>query len=78
MILDYFALRFNNATILLLPVEKIFFELTIVIGIAAILAIIFRFFKQPAILAYILTGVIIGPLAIIRIDTGEVMHSLDK
>ncbi len=58
--------------------EKIFFELTIVIGIAALLAIVFRFFKQPAILAYILTGVIIGPLAIIRIDTGEVMHSLGQ
>lgn len=58
--------------------EKIFFEITIVIGIAAVLAIVFRFFKQPAILAYILTGIILGPLAIIRIDSGEVMQSLGQ
>lgn len=58
--------------------EKIFFEITIVICLAAVLAIVFRFFKQPAILAYILTGIILGPLAIVRIDTGEVMHSLGQ
>ncbi len=58
--------------------EKIFFEITIVICIAAVLAIVFRFFKQPTVLAYILTGVILGPLAIIKIDAGEVMHSLGQ
>lgn len=58
--------------------EKIFFELTIIICIAAVLAIVFRFFKQPAILAYILTGVILGPLGIIKLDSGEVMHSFGQ
>jgi len=67
-----------DVAILILLVEKIFFEITIIICIAAVLAIIFRFFKQPAILAYILTGVILGPLAIIRLDSGEVMHSLGQ
>lgn len=78
MILDYFALIFNNAIILILPVEKIFFELTIVICFAAVLAVVFRFFKQPAILAYILTGVLLGPLGVIKLQSGDVMHSLGQ
>lgn len=58
--------------------EKIFFEITIVIGIAALLAIIFRFFKQPSILAYIVTGILFGPLALFKLDNGEVMRSLGQ
>lgn len=40
--------------------EIIFFDLTVIICIAAFLSIIFRLLKQPAILAYILTGIIIS------------------
>lgn len=40
--------------------EIIFFDLTVIICIASILSIIFRLLKQPAILAYILTGIIIS------------------
>ncbi len=58
--------------------EKIFFEITVVICIAAALAIVFRFFKQSEILAYILTGIILGPLAFVKLDSGEVMHSLGQ
>jgi len=42
-------------------VEIIFFDLTVIICIAAFLSIIFRLLKQPAILAYILAGIIIAP-----------------
>ena len=41
--------------------EIIFIEVTIIICLATILALFFRLFKQPPILAYILTGILIGP-----------------
>ncbi len=41
--------------------ENIFFDLTVIICLAALFSIIFRLLKQPAILAYILTGIIIAP-----------------
>ena len=43
-------------------VDNILFELAIIIGIAAILALIGRLIKQPTIIAYLITGVLIGPL----------------
>lgn len=58
--------------------EKIFFEITIIICVAAVMAIVFRFFKQPSILAYILTGIILGPIGIVKLDSGDVMHSLGQ
>lgn len=39
----------------------IFTEITVLIVLAAILALFFRLLKQPPILAYILTGIIVGP-----------------
>ncbi|KKQ34672.1 MAG: Transporter, CPA2 family [Microgenomates group bacterium GW2011_GWA2_37_6] len=51
-------------------------ELTIVICLAAFISIVFRFLKQPPVLAYILTGIILGPLALLRIQDTEVMRSL--
>jgi Kef-type K+ transport system membrane component KefB/voltage-gated potassium channel Kch len=54
----------------------VFFDLTIIIVAAAVLAVIFRFFKQPPILAYILTGVIVGPLGLFGVtDHTEVWNS---
>lgn len=45
---------------------NIFFDITVIICFAAVLSLIFRFFKQPEILAYILTGILIGPLGIFK------------
>jgi len=59
-------------------VAPIFLDITIITGLAAFLAIIFRILRQPAILAYILTGVILGPLAIGRINNPEVVRSLSE
>jgi len=53
-----------------------YIELTVIICLAAFLAIAFRFLKQPPILAYILTGFIIGPLALFNISDTEIMRSL--
>lgn len=59
-------------------VEHIFLELTIVILFATSLALVFRFFKQPAILAYLLTGVVIGPMGVFAIQNKDVFHSLGQ
>lgn len=56
--------------------ESIFFELTIVIFLAAVLSIIFRFLKQPSILAFIITGIIVGPLGLFNFQSHELMRSL--
>jgi len=57
-------------------VESIFLELTVVIFLAATLSIIFRFLKQPSILAFIITGVIVGPLGAFNFHSHELMQSL--
>lgn len=54
----------------------IFLDITLIVCLAAVLAIIFRLLKQPAILAYILTGVIIGPLGFFRIHNQDILQAL--
>ncbi len=56
--------------------ESIFLELTVVIFLAAVLSIVFRFLKQPSILAFIITGVIVGPLGLFNFHSHELMQSL--
>ncbi len=58
--------------------ESIFFELTIIICVAAFFSIVFRFFKQPSILAYILTGIILGPLGLFHIDNKEALAAFGQ
>src|SRR3989344_1002670 len=47
--------------------QGIYFEITIIIALAAFLTILFRLFKQPPILAYIFTGVLLGLFGILEI-----------
>ncbi|MBI2195534.1 MAG: cation:proton antiporter [Candidatus Levybacteria bacterium] len=54
---------------------NIFFEITVIICLAAFLSLIFRFLKQPLILAYIVTGIIIGPLGLLNITSGELLKN---
>ena len=56
--------------------ENIFFELTLVLAAAGVIAYILHFLKQPSIIAYILTGLLIGPLALYRLHHGEILHGL--
>lgn len=59
--------------------EIIFFEITILVSITVILAIIFRIFHQPPVLAYILTGVLVGPLAVFQIgNSQELLHLMGE
>ncbi len=58
--------------------QGIFIDITIIICLAAVLSVIFRLLKQPAILAYILTGIILGPLGIIRLENQAALGTLGQ
>lgn len=55
---------------------SIFFQITVIISLAAVLSIIFRLLRQPAVLAYILTGILLGPLGLFHIGNGDALHTL--
>ncbi len=56
--------------------DNAFFEVTLVIGIASLLSILFRFINLPSILAYILAGIIVGPMGLLHIENLELMRSM--
>ena len=53
-------------------------EIGLIIIIATIFAFIVRLFKQPLIPAYILTGILIGPLALGLIQNQSLIDSLSQ
>lgn len=57
--------------------ENLFFQLTIILIIASALSIVFRLIKQPPILAYLATGLILGPAGILN-DSEEIIHSFEQ
>ena len=46
-----------------MPEQHIFTELSLVFVIVAIVAGLMRYLRQPLVLGYILTGILVGPLA---------------
>lgn len=58
--------------------NEMFFQLTVIVVISAIIALIFRLIKQPTILAYIFTGILITALGIFPETNKEAFHSLSK
>ncbi|MBI4084681.1 MAG: cation:proton antiporter [Candidatus Levybacteria bacterium] len=58
--------------------ESIFLEITIIICVAAAISIVFRLFKQPAILAYVFTGILLGPLGIYHFENHEALRTLGQ
>ncbi len=58
--------------------EKLFFELTLVLVTAGVISLILNFFKQPTILAYIITGLIVGPLGGFSLHEPEILHALSQ
>lgn len=58
--------------------ESIFLDLTVVICTAAVLSIIFRLLKQPEILAYILTGILIASLHFFKSDSQPFLLALSQ
>lgn len=57
---------------------NIYFDITVIICLAAVLSILFRMLKQPLILAYILTGIILGPLGLVKLGDTEALHTLGQ
>ncbi len=55
---------------------NVFAEITLIICLAALFAIFFRFLKQPPILGYILTGILLGPLGFFHLNGQEVLKSM--
>lgn len=58
--------------------ESIFLEITLIIILASFFSIIFNFLKQPAILAYILTGIIIGPFGNLQLQSQDFLKTLGE
>jgi Kef-type K+ transport system membrane component KefB len=59
-------------------VGHIYLEITVIICVAAVLTILFRFFKQPSIFAYILTGILLGPVGIFHLENSEALVALGQ
>lgn len=55
--------------------HDLFTELSIVLGIAALVALVLRLFKQPIIIAYIVTGILIGPAVFNMLKEPEIIES---
>lgn len=57
---------------------SIILELALIMGIAAILALIGRAIKQPPIIAYLITGILIGPLVFNMMGSTEMIHTFAR
>lgn len=53
-------------------------DLTVIICLAAGLSLVFRFLKQPVILAYILTGIIIGSFHLFQSSSQDVLQTMSQ
>lgn len=56
--------------------NSLFFELTVVLVLAGAVSFIVHALKQPTIVGYIFTGLIIGPLGLWRLQQGDILHNL--
>lgn len=58
--------------------EKLFLELTLVLVTAGVISLVLNYFKQPTILAYIITGLVVGPLGAFSLHEPEILHVLSQ
>lgn len=58
--------------------DNLFFELTIVLILAGLVALLISLLKQPSIIAYILTGVILGSFGYYRLHMGDTLQGLSQ
>lgn len=59
-------------------VQNIFFELSIVVAIAAIISIFMIMIRQPLMIGYIITGIIAGPLVLDIVHTSDTMAAFSQ
>lgn len=58
--------------------NSIFTQLSLVIAVAAVIAIIMRLFKQPLIMGYILTGILVGPSVLNLVHAKDAFESFSE
>lgn len=58
--------------------EGLLLEFAVLMSVAAILSVIFMALKQPALLAYILTGIIVGPLGVYKIQDPSIIRAMGE
>src|SRR3954464_10470394 len=58
--------------------ESIFYQLSIVLVIAAAVSLVLRAFRQPLIIGYILTGIVVGPSMLGIIHNHEAFESFSQ
>lgn len=58
--------------------QSIFTQLTLVLVIAAVISLVMRLLKQPLIMGYILTGIIVGPSLLDVIHAEEAFHGFSE
>mgnify|MGYP000897203863 CR=1 FL=1 len=58
--------------------SSIFTQITLVIAVAALMAIVMRLLKQPLIMSYILTGIIVGPSVLNLVHAKEAFESFSE
>lgn len=59
-------------------IESLFLEISVVLVLATILAVVARIFRQNPILSYILTGVIVGPLGYLAFNSKDTLEVMSK
>ncbi|MCL4387299.1 cation:proton antiporter, partial [Patescibacteria group bacterium] len=57
---------------------NIFFEITIIICLVSVFTIILKLLRQPVILAYILTGIIIGPFGQLQFQNIDAIKTMGE
>ena len=57
---------------------SIFTQLSFVIGIATVVALLMKWLKQPLIMSYILTGIIVGPSILNLVDAKDAFESFSE
>src|SRR3989338_7395179 len=58
--------------------NNLFLELTVVLVLAGAISFIVHALKQPSIIAYILTGLIVGPLGLWHLQQSDSLHALSQ
>ncbi len=58
--------------------QSLFFQLSLVIAVAALVSLVFRQFRQPSIIAYIITGFLAGPSLLNLIHDHEAFTSFSQ
>lgn len=57
---------------------SIFTQISLVLGVTAVIAIIMRLLRQPLIMSYIVTGIIVGPSVLNLVHANDAFHSFSQ